>query len=380
MKLPERPGDPTLEAVDQAIVRANPSRERVYYGLSGAGRECARQNWYSFRWVAVEHHDAATHRRFLDGHAGEALMAERLKSVPNVDLRTEGPDGQQFAVKALGGHIRGHLDGAVVGLLQAPKTWHVWEHKQVNEKKFTKLNKLKAKDEKAALENWDQTYFVQAQTYMGLTGMERHYLTVTTPGGRDITSCRTDFQKDKHDKFMEEAADVVLSEVPPPRISEKPEFYLCKWCNFSEHCHGDKTAAVSCRTCMHVDPRDDGTWHCNFHDKKLTNKEQRSGCRDHLFIPELIPWAEFKSHDSDNNTTTYEIPSGKEITNASVNDLTINRFTSKDLQHVDADLVDKDGEFLSAMAVFEPEIVRREKAKKKPAALEPLDDPLPDFV
>ena len=68
------------------------------------------------------------------------------------------------------------------------------------------------------------------------------------------------------------------------------------------------------------------------------------------------------------------------MTNASVNDLTINRFTSKDLQHVDADLLDKDAGFLEAMAAFNPEIVHREKAKKKPAALEPLDDSLPEWM
>ena len=44
--------------------------------------------------------------------------------------------GKQWAVEALGGHLRGHLDAVVQGLLEAPKTPHVWDCKTSKAEKF----------------------------------------------------------------------------------------------------------------------------------------------------------------------------------------------------------------------------------------------------
>ena len=86
---------------------------------------------------------ASSIRAIEDGYNGEAVMAARLRMVPGIQLQTVDPaTGEQFAVEAVGGHVRGHLDGVISGVVEAPKTPHVWEHKQVNEKKFNDLRKL----------------------------------------------------------------------------------------------------------------------------------------------------------------------------------------------------------------------------------------------
>lgn len=51
----------------------------------------------------------------------------------------------------MGEHFRSHMDGVVLGLLQAPKTWHVLEIKATAEKKLAALRKAVAGRTRAGL-------------------------------------------------------------------------------------------------------------------------------------------------------------------------------------------------------------------------------------
>ncbi|MEO7917719.1 MAG: hypothetical protein ABIR16_08760, partial [Dokdonella sp.] len=144
--LPAQPiPDPTLDAL-RSVVEANAAKEsaRTYLGMSSIGRACERQLWYQFRWAVREAFDCDTLWRFDDGFRSEDVMAARLRLVPGIHLRTVDPrTGQQFGFVDIGGHFRGHADGMIEGLLQAPKALHVWEAKATNEKKQAQLVKLK---------------------------------------------------------------------------------------------------------------------------------------------------------------------------------------------------------------------------------------------
>lgn len=246
--------NPTLEEAEQQLVINHTDQLRAYMGESGWGAECERQLAYDFFWATQKRFPASTLMRFEDGHRTEDLVISRLKAVKGLDLRDVSPDGSQWGVSELNGHVRGHLDGAVLGLKEAPKTWHVLEIKCVSDKKFRQLERLKLKGEKEALESWSKTYFCQAQGYMGGTGMKRHYLVVASAGGRQWQSIRTNFQPKVYKALLAKAKGIIESTDLPPRISEDPEFFMCKWCNFSDQCHQGKTSNVNCRTCAHSTP------------------------------------------------------------------------------------------------------------------------------
>lgn len=282
--------DPTLAAADEAIeVQGNSQKPRPYLGMSGIGHDCERNLWYGFRWVGRVTFDAATHKKFIDGHRTEDLVIDRLRRVPGAEVHSADPTtGRQFGVSDLGGHFKGHLDFVILGLLQAPKTWHVGEVKATAE--ISKLQNGIAKwGEKDALEQWHPTYFAQAQCYMGYTGMERHYLVAASPGGRTWTSVRTNFQPDKFMRIKAKAERVVFAQHPPERISEKADFYKCRWCSFSGQCHDGQLSDSNCRTCLHATPVSDGTWTCARFGDVLPLDKQRAGCGAHLFIPSLVP-------------------------------------------------------------------------------------------
>lgn len=313
-KLPAPIGsDPTLDAVDRALeARSAAEPRRGYLGASAIGDPCDAKIWYGFRWAAQRVIKAPGVRAIEDGHRTEDLTAERLRMVPGVQLWTEDPDEPGRQIGFSDGHFAGNCDGIIIGILQAPETPHVWENKAVNEKKQQKLVSLKTElGEKEALKAWDLTYWGQAQVYMHRLGLERHYLTCDSPGGRSTVSVRTDYDPAAAIRLEERAKRIATAERPGTRISDRPDWYECKFCDFAEVCHAKALPEVHCRTCAHVTPTDDGQWRCERHDKFLTLQEQIEGCTSHLFHPVFV---DGEPVESGPDHITYKMRNGKSWT------------------------------------------------------------------
>jgi len=298
--------DQTLMRMNDALEQQYVSEQRGYIGASSIGAACDRRIWNQFHWVDSEKMSARSLKAIADGHHSEGVMADRLRLVDGISLHTHQENGEQFGFED--GHIRGHLDGIIFGL-EHSQEGHVWEHKCVNVEKFEKLIKLKVKDETLALLEWDEIYFAQAQLYMHYFNIKWHYLTVCTPGSRNETACFTAYNPDAANHYIERANKIISADKPPPRISESASWFQCKWCPFTDNCHGEKPPAMNCRTCVHSTSTQHGTWVCELHHKELDKEVQKSGCKDHLHNPGLMPgtqtdagdgWIEYKL----NNGTT----------------------------------------------------------------------------
>ena len=298
----------TLDALDAAMVASQDNTPRPYLGLSQIGDPCARKLWYSVRWASKRTIQASGLRAIQDGFGGEDVMASRLRMIPGITLDTVDPaTGKQWAVRSESGHIRGHLDGVISGLKEDSSV-HVWEHKQVNEKKWKQLQKLVASDQGSALATWDETYHAQAQCYMGYTNLDRHFLTVGSPGGRDYLTVFTRFDEHAFAGLIERGYTIMDATDPPQRLSEKPDYFACTWCEFNPVCHGKKPAVVSCRTCCHATAVDDGKWHCKTWGDAIPEDTQRKGCSSHLYLPSMLGygypvdggdnWIGYQHHES----------------------------------------------------------------------------------
>lgn len=280
--------DPTLDAADRALEQAQERRHRSHLGMSQIGRPCDREIWYSFRWAAQNNFDAPTLKRFEDGHASELVAVRRLKMVPGIELHEVDESGEQFRFEDFGGHFSGSCDGAVLGILQAPKTWHILEIKA--SAKADDLDKAKKKvGEKGALQEWNPVYYAQAALYMHYAGLDRHYLVCVTPGARGWTSVRTEADPVHAEVMRQRAERIIFTDEAPPRIGG-PDFYLCRWCDMHALCHGKEVMAErNCRTCLHVTPVRDGTWRCEKFGHMLSKVDQEAGCSEHRFLPSLVP-------------------------------------------------------------------------------------------
>lgn len=291
---------PSLDLVDQVLSQQNMAENGLSYGYCSAsniGHPCTRSLWYGFRWASSETLSGKTLRTFAKGHRAELLMSERLKLVPEFNIRTIDPDTQgQFLKTFWGGHFKCYVDGFISGLLEAPKTDHVWEHKETNQTKFNKLEKLLSEnEEKLVLKIWDEIYYSQAIVSMFLFKKTRHFMTVTSDGGASWTSLRTEADSKLARELLEKAKKVFESEKAPSRLSNDPKYYLCNWCQHNKICFSDDPVenpiAFNCRTCCHSTINNkNGEWECE-QDKNLVQiiprKHQSKGCGYHLFNPNL---------------------------------------------------------------------------------------------
>ena len=243
-KIPEQK-DPTLMAMMKAIENVQDKTMRNYLGASSIGRECARELWYGYNGNTPNHFDAYSLMNFEDGHRTEDLTAERLRLVDGIELWTHDKNGKQFGFSDFDGQFRGHYDGIIKGLLQAPKKLHVWECKASGQKKFDEFVKIKQRlGEKMTLKEWNFVYYIQAQIYMHYTNIDRHYLTVSLAGGRDYDSCRTEYVPEVAEQYRARAEKIIKAKEPPPRINEKPDFYICRFCNYKDICRNEAIKTI----------------------------------------------------------------------------------------------------------------------------------------
>jgi hypothetical protein len=239
--IPEH-GDPTLQVMLRAVEAQQFGRQdRNYLGASMIGEPCARKIWYKYNKYPELPSGAIGLMAAESGYYAEEVTAKRLRMVSGIELHTHKMDGSQYGWSAIGGKFKGHVDGLVRGLFQASSTVHVWEHKDKDHKKFADFkNKKDQFGEKNALKNWNEIYYGQAQINMHYMQNDRHYLTVSYAGARDYDSCRTDYSPVVAEQLVDKAHKIIDATFEPPRINDKPDFFLCKFCSFREICHGQR--------------------------------------------------------------------------------------------------------------------------------------------
>ena len=286
MALPDR----TLADADLALEeRAAASLPRGYFGMSSAA-DCRRKNYLQWTFADREIYNADTLKRFDDGHRTEDLAIKRLRMAKGITIVEQGDDGRQIEVVDHDGHFIGHLDGKILGLRQAPKTWHVLEIKCTAEKNFKRFQKYKYElGEKEALRQWNHTYYIQQQLYMHYTKMTRSYMVVLTPGGRAWDSCRTDYSKEDALYEIERAGEIINNiRVLPAMEGNSLKAPPCLFCGFKAFCYENQLPKRHCRTCVWSRPVDEGMWHCDKHETALSYREQMVGCDNQLFRPEYV--------------------------------------------------------------------------------------------
>jgi len=266
---------PTIDEINAAIKRIAPDWRRLHCGGSGIGDDCERAIYYNFRWTTAPDHSGRILRLFRRGQLEEMVFVEDLRS-SGVEVR-EGPsEGEQYKFSALNGHFGGSIDGLALGIKEAPKTWHILEFKTHSKKSFDDLIKK-------GVEKSKPVHFAQMQTYMHLSKQDgasgvgwAFYMAVCKDDDRLYTE-RVQYDRYYASEIMDKAKRIIFAEEPPRRISNKPDFYRCKWCDHYEVCHQDGVPEVNCRTCKHSEVRRPG-WFCKKHNIAILPEKQKEGC------------------------------------------------------------------------------------------------------
>lgn len=235
-----------IQDINNAITRSQSRYKRFYLGASSIGNSCTRALQYSFRHCVESDFDALSLKRFEDGHYSESVYIKRIKDA-GYNLQHE-ENGKQYGFTSHGGWFRGHRDGMFFDLPTLGNA--IWEHK--SSAKWDKLEKLVDKDEATALKKWNETYYAQAQNYMGHEGVQWHITTAASEGSRKETICLTEFNKDDFQSIQDKATRIIASDRLEPRIGRDATYFECRWCDASAVCWERKLPKPNCRNCSEI--------------------------------------------------------------------------------------------------------------------------------
>lgn len=302
MKLDMTP--PIVKAIYQAYEDKRRNAHRPHLGGSQIGNSCARALWYQFRWAWQEQHEGRILRLFETGDREEIRVIQNLRAAGCTVWERDPDTGMQPRFTAHGGHFALSLDGVLEGLPESSKP-HTLEVKTMSEKNFKTLANL-------GLEKAKPVYWAQCQIGLHLSGLERCLFIAVNKNTDEIYAerIRPDLAYSK--ALLEKAERIIFADRPPLGISNDPAWFECKFCPYHAVCHGDQLPEINCRTCAFSTPERGGGWSCMRHRKTMDDIDQRIGCGDHIYIPDLV---KLPVHDTGDDWVDYINEEGEVVRN-----------------------------------------------------------------
>jgi hypothetical protein len=153
------------------------------------------------------------------------------------------------------GHLRGHIDGKVLGVPCLEEEELLIEFKTMNEKSWKKMNAN-------GVQATNKTYFMQLQLYMFYQGLKKALFVAVNKNTEEIYFEIVDADDEIAAKVQQRAVDIINSPIPLPKAFDSPTYYECNWCDHKEICWEDAQYDRNCRTCKYSEPAESGMWAC----------------------------------------------------------------------------------------------------------------------
>jgi CRISPR/Cas system-associated exonuclease Cas4 (RecB family) len=215
----------SIQRVDDSYEKKNVVRTRL--GLSQCGHKCPRYLWLCHHGYTGEQPDGRVLRLFQLGNVLEdQTKADLLSAGFNIH---SGQAPVEFTMDGI--TLTGSIDGIIEGLVEAPKTPHLWEHKTCSKKKYNELIK------KGSYRAWNEGYYWQVQAYMLGLKLTRAAVFVYCKDDSTLYMERIPLDKEAtinklQDVFTAIRGDMPEGTCPPGRL----DFWERKFCNFGEVC------------------------------------------------------------------------------------------------------------------------------------------------
>lgn len=300
---------------------------RKHLGASILGDPCERSLWYTFRWSTDVTFQGRMLRLFERGQLEELRFTDELRKA-GITINDKAQNGQQWRFSDVNGHVGGSMDAWGKGFPECPDDCCVVEYKTHGAKSFAYLVDKGVKDAKAQ-------HYSQMQLYMHWSGMRKAFYMAVNKDNDELYTEFVDYDEQHALALVDKANRIIASDRAPSRMTEDSTYYACKWCNHMHTCHQEAAGAINCRTCVHSTPVENAEWTCNWHNKTINDKEQRAACDQHVFIPDLVPFATVTDANPHENWIAYKTETGQ-FKNGP------DHWPSSELQHIPAKLTDDD--------------------------------------
>lgn len=261
---------------EEYSIETYPAEHRAHLGASSIGDECWRKLWFAFRWVKLGQAEGRMRRLWNRGHREENVFEKFLMwagfTVQSINPATD----KQYVFSKIHGHYGGSTDGLLL-IRWANNFRIIAEYKTFASKYFEELKQLKVK---AA----QPKYYAQMCSY-GREFNVTHALFYAV--NKDNDEWYREFVTLDHNYAIElekKAEEIIISKIPPQRISEKAAYWKCKSCTFQGICHYGEKVEVNCRSCANAMPGLNGNWTCSLYNDIIPKDFIAKACPQHKGI------------------------------------------------------------------------------------------------
>lgn len=278
--LPTLP-QPTRDAIFAHYEAKQDSGFRAHLGASIIGTSCERSLWYSFRWATRAIFSGRLLRLFERGHMEEARFVSALRAIGATVMTIDPNTGQQWEFRDDTQHFGGSADAVAFGLPEAPQSWAGIEMKTHGDKSFRDLVAKGVQTSKPM-------HWAQMQTYGYLGEIDRFLYLAVNKNDDDLYAEWIHIDPAEGARLVAKAKRIINAPVPLSRIAHTEGWYECRLCSHHAVCWDGALPERHCRSCMNSTPVADGQWHCARFERLLTLAEQKMGCADHRYLPQLV--------------------------------------------------------------------------------------------
>lgn len=269
-----------LNLIDEKLEANQEDGRRGHLGGSLIGTKCLRALYFTHRWYVTEKHDGKLLRLFNRGHLEEFRFVEWLRLI-GISITDADPiSGGQIRISDCRGHFGGSLDGEMTNVPNIEEfgltldSTVLAEFKTHGLKSFTELVKRGVKIAKPE-------HFAQCQVYMHKRGIKLALYMGINKNTDEIHCEWIHYDSLQGAGLIAKAFDIVFwprDGSLPPRITNNPSWYECRFCKAKKVCHYGAVPAKSCRSCESSFPVEEGEWYCNEYNVDIPLEQQRLGC------------------------------------------------------------------------------------------------------
>jgi hypothetical protein len=274
---------------------------------SSIGNECGRSVQLAWMWVTTpKKFDGRMLGLFEAGKRAEDELIRDLKRIGwEVIEKDPAKPTKQWQAKVLDGHCKGYLDG--IGrdrVVNGP--WMLLEMKSHNNKSFNKTKKYGVAAAKPE-------HFAQMQLYMHVFQLEVAVYSFTNKDSSEKWKEYVDYDAKYIERLLEKGSTILGKRVLLPRISNNPDYFMCRYCDHRAYCHEGKPAERNCRTCEHSRALADGAWGCNKHQCAITRELMKAGCAGYQLNEMLRPTDEATASSRRSRTPAQAEPASEAL-------------------------------------------------------------------
>jgi hypothetical protein len=241
------------DGIEQWSIEKYPSEPRNHLGISEIGDDCSRRLFYKFRWMASENHSGRMRRLFARGHREEERFINYLEGIGWKVFRLDN-NGKQFRVSGVMGHYGGSCDGVGVSPLYPDP--FLLEFKTHHTKSFSHYVDK-------GLQISKPKHFSQMSGYGQKMNIQYGLYFPENKNDDDIQVTCFKLDWDRGLQLEKKAEEIITASEPPPRISDNPAYWECKFCFAKDICHNEAVPNKNCRSCKNSKATENASWTCS---------------------------------------------------------------------------------------------------------------------